>query len=66
MRETSETQSPCSAFIRVFGVERRSVERYEIVSSICGIEANRGSRSHMTPDSRTLSADTKSSESPRL
>ena len=66
MRETSETQSPCSAFIRVFGVERRLVERYEIVSSIWGIEANRGSRSHMTPDSRTLSADANSSEFPAI
>ena len=29
------------------------------------IEANLGSRSHVTPDSRTLSADAKRSESPR-
>ena len=37
----------------------------KIVSFICGIEANLGSRSHLTPDSRTLSADAKRSESPR-
>ena len=37
----------------------------KIVSFICGIEANLGSRSHLTPDSWTLSADAKRSESPR-
>ena len=37
----------------------------KIVSFIRGIEANLGSRSHLTPDSRTLSADAKRSESPR-
>ena len=37
----------------------------KIVSFICAIEANLGSRSHLTPDSQTLSADAKRSESPR-
>jgi len=37
----------------------------QIVSFIRGFEANLGSRSHLTPDSRTLSADAKRSESPR-
>ena len=37
----------------------------KIVSFICGIEANLGSSSYITPDSRTLSADAKRSESPR-
>ena len=37
----------------------------KIVSFIRGIEANLGSRSHLTPDSRTLSADAKRSEPPR-
>ena len=37
----------------------------KIVSFIRGIEANLGSRSHLTPDSRMLSADAKRSESPR-
>ena len=37
----------------------------KIVSFIRGIEANLGSRSYITPDSRTLSADAKRSESPR-
>ena len=37
----------------------------KIVSFIRGIEANLGSHSHLTPDSRTLSADAKRSESPR-
>ena len=32
---------------------------------IRGIEANLGSRSYITPDSRTLSADAKKSEFPR-
>ena len=36
----------------------------KIVSFIRGIEANFGSRSYITPDSRTLSADAKI-ESPR-
>ena len=34
----------------------------KIVSFIRGIEANLGSRSYMTPDGRTLSADAKKSE----
>ena len=37
----------------------------KIVSFIRGIEDNLGSRSHSTPDSGTLSADAKRSESPR-
>ena len=37
----------------------------KIVPLIGGIEANFGSRSHLTPDSRTLSADAKRSEFPR-
>ena len=37
----------------------------EIVSFIRGIDANLGSRSHLTQDSRTLSADAKRSEFPR-
>ncbi len=37
----------------------------KIVYFIRGIEANLGSRSHLTPDSRALSADAKRSESPR-
>ncbi len=37
----------------------------KIVSFIRGIETNLVSRSYVTPDSRTLSADTKKSESPR-
>ena len=37
----------------------------KIVSFIRGTEANLGSRSHLTPDSRTLSADAKKSESPQ-
>jgi hypothetical protein len=37
----------------------------KIVSFIRGIEANHGSRSHFTPDSRTHSADPKKSDSPR-
>jgi hypothetical protein len=37
----------------------------KIVSFIRGIEANLGSCSHLTPGSRTLSADAKRSESPR-
>jgi hypothetical protein len=37
----------------------------KIVSFIRGIEANLGSRSYLTPDSRTLSANAKRSESPR-
>ena len=36
----------------------------KIVSFIRGIEANLGSRSYIKPDSRTLSADAKSSEPP--
>ena len=34
----------------------------KMVAFIRGIEANLGSRSHLTPDSRTLSADAKRSE----
>ena len=37
----------------------------KIVSFIRGIEANLGSRSHLTSDRRTLSADAKKIESPR-
>ena len=37
----------------------------KIVAFIRGIEANLGTRSYITPDSRTLSADAKRSESPR-
>ena len=37
----------------------------KIISFIRGIEANLGSRSHITPDRRTLSADAQKSESPR-
>ena len=37
----------------------------KIVAFIRGIEANLGSRSYITSDSRTLSADAKKSESPR-
>ena len=37
----------------------------EIDSFIRGIEATLGSRSDLTPDSRTLSTDAKRSESPR-
>ena len=37
----------------------------KIVSFIRGIEANFGSRSHITSDSRTLSADAQKSEFPR-
>ena len=37
----------------------------KIVALIRGIEANLGSRSYITPDSRTLSADAKKSEPPR-
>ena len=37
----------------------------KIVSFIRGIEAKLGSRSHLKPDSRTLSVDAKRSESPR-
>ena len=37
----------------------------KIASFIRGIEANLGSRSYIAPDSRTLSADAKKSESPR-
>ena len=37
----------------------------KIVSFIRGIEANLGSHSYLTPDSRTLSAAAKRSESPR-
>ena len=36
----------------------------KIVSFIRGFDANLGSRSHLTPDSQTLSADAKRSESP--
>jgi hypothetical protein len=37
----------------------------KIVSFVRGIGANLGSRSHLTPGSRTHSADPKKSESPR-
>ena len=37
----------------------------EVVSFVCVIEASLGTRSYITPDSRTLSADAKMSESPR-
>lgn len=35
------------------------------LDAIWGIKANLGLRSHLTPDSRTLSADAKKSDSPR-
>ena len=37
----------------------------KIASFFRGIEANLGSRWHITPDRRTLSADAKKTESPR-
>ena len=39
--------------------------RNKIVPFIRGIEANLGSLSYVTPDSRTLSVDAPKSESPR-
>ena len=37
----------------------------KVVFFVRVIEANLGTRSYITPDSRTLSADAKNSESPR-
>ena len=48
---------------RLAGASSQAV--FHLKQAIRGIEANLGARSHLTPDSRTLSADAKRSESPR-
>ena len=59
-----KTDPSYTKWFRAHNSELWPHDRYKFTDK-GGIEANLGSRSYLTPDSRTLSADAKRSESPR-